>query len=65
MLEINREDFKGTSDKTLEWSKIATFEITLIDRDSNQKVDLTSEAGQALIDSIQLKPNTPQTNKKK
>lgn len=65
MIEINREDFKSTSDKTLEWSKIATFEITLMDRDSNQKVDLTSEAGQALIDSIQLKPNTPQTNKKK
>jgi dienelactone hydrolase len=61
--EISREDFKSTSGKTLEWSKIATFEITLIDRDSNQKIDLTSKAGQALIESIQLKPNTPQINK--
>ena len=51
---IGRDEFKNTDGKMLEWSKIATFEVTLFDRDSNQKIDLTSKAGQALIESIKL-----------
>ncbi len=52
---VNRHDFKSTEGKTLEWSKVATFEVTLVDRDTNEKVMLTSKAGQGFIESIKLK----------
>ena len=57
---ISRNEFKNSDGKTLEWAKVATFEITLIDRDTNQKVMLTSKAGQKHIESIQLKKLTNQ-----
>ncbi|HBV63888.1 MAG TPA: hypothetical protein DEF45_12790 [Rhodopirellula sp.] len=57
---ISRNEFKNPDGKTLEWSKVATFEITLIDRDTNQKVMLTSEAGQKHIEFIKLENGTNQ-----
>ena len=51
---ISRNDFKNPEGKTLEWAKVATFEVTLIDRDTNQKVMLTSKAGQKYLESIKL-----------
>ena len=54
-ITISRNEFRNSDNKTLEWSKIATFEVTLIDRDTNQKIMLTSKAGQKHIESIKLK----------
>lgn len=53
-LLIRREDFKSANNKTLEWSKIATFEVTIIDLESKEKLDLTSPTGQAVLQTIKL-----------
>ncbi len=53
-LLVSREDFKSTENKTLEWSKIATFEVTMIDLENKQKLDLTSQEGPAILQSIKL-----------
>ena len=49
---IRREDFKSSDHKTLEWSKIATFEVTIIDLENKQKLDLTSPMGHAVLQVI-------------
>jgi len=51
---IHREDFRSTDEKMLEWSKIATFEITILDAATKQKIDLTSKAGHAVLQRILL-----------
>ena len=56
---ITRRDFEHQEGKTLEWAKIATFEVTLIDRETNQKVILTSKPGQEFIESINLTKTEP------
>ena len=53
---IGREEFKSPDEKMLEWSKISTFEITLVDEQTKQKVDLTRKAGHAIIQLIKLVP---------
>ena len=53
-ITISRKDFKNVDGKTLEWSKLSTFGITLIDRDNGQKIMLTTRAGQKFIQSIRL-----------
>lgn len=53
-LLIRREDFKSAKNKTLEWSKIATFEVTVIDLESKGKLDLTSPSGHAVLQTIKL-----------
>ena len=53
-ITISRKDFKNVDGKTLEWSKLSTFGITLIDRDNSQKIMLTTRAGQKFIPSIRL-----------
>ena len=51
---IAREDFKGPDGRTLEWSKIATFEITIVDTETRDKLDLTSKEGLTVLLSIKL-----------
>jgi hypothetical protein len=51
---VGREDFKSADGKKLEWSKVATFEITIVDRASRAKLDLTTKDGHAVLRSIQL-----------
>lgn len=51
---IRREDFRSTDKQMLEWSKIATFEITILDETTKQKIDLTSKAGHAILQRILL-----------
>lgn len=51
---IAREDFRSDDGKTLEWSKIATFEITIIDEATRQKLPLSSPEGQAILHRITL-----------
>jgi predicted esterase len=51
---VSREDFKSADSKTLEWSKIATFEITIVDEETKDKLDLTSKAGHEVLQLIKL-----------
>jgi len=51
---IRREDFKSPDSRTLEWSKIATFEVTLIDQETGDRLDLTSDQGHRILKAIQL-----------
>ncbi|WDI41980.1 alpha/beta hydrolase family protein [Bremerella sp. P1] len=51
---IRREDFTSEDSKELEWSKITTFEITLVDLESRSKLDLTSKEGHAVLREIRL-----------
>ena len=51
---VGREDFKSADDKKLEWSKVATLEITIVDRVSRAKLDLTTKDGHAVLRSIKL-----------
>ncbi|MDA7915969.1 dienelactone hydrolase family protein [Verrucomicrobia bacterium] len=51
---INRNDFKGADEKTLEWSKIATFEISIVDEGTKGKVDLTSKEGHTVLQLIKM-----------
>jgi len=53
-LIISAGDFKSADNKKLEWSKIATFEITLIDEKTRGKIDLTSPEGHAILKQIRL-----------
>ncbi len=51
---IGREDFKGAKGKTLEWSKIATFEVTLFDVVTKSKLVLVSGEGAGILKGIEL-----------
>jgi len=52
---LRREDFKGPEGKELEWSKIATFEITIFDAATNQKIALMADNGEQVLQSIELR----------
>ena len=54
VLLIDRSEFKSGDDKTLEWSKIATFTVTIVDTTTRQTVDLTSKEGQLVLQRIEL-----------
>jgi hypothetical protein len=51
---INRKDFKGEKDKELEWAKIATFNITLVDLQKKATVRLTDPASRGILKKIEL-----------
>jgi hypothetical protein len=51
---IGSDEFKSADGKTLEWSKIATFEITILDEETRDKLDLTSKEGHAVLQLIKL-----------
>ena len=53
-LVISAGEFKSADNKKLEWSKIATFEVILIDDASRAKIDLTSPEGHAILKQIRL-----------
>ena len=52
---LRREDFKGPEGKELEWSKIATFEITIFDAATNQKIALMTDNGGKVLQLIELR----------
>ena len=52
---LRREDFKGPEGKELEWSKIATFEITVFDAATNQKIALMTDNGEKVLKLIELR----------
>ena len=54
---VSPEDFKTHDKKTeekLEWEKVVTFTLSIMDMESKQKVDLTSEKRKQLLQSIDL-----------
>jgi dienelactone hydrolase len=51
---IGRDEFKSANGKMLEWSKIATFEVTIVDEQTRGKIDLTSKQGHAVLQLIKL-----------
>jgi predicted esterase len=51
---IDRSEFKSGDDKTLEWSKIATFTVTIVDTTTRQTINLTSKEGQMILQRIKL-----------
>ncbi len=53
-LVISAAEFKSADKKKLDWSKIATFEVTLIDEKTRGKIDLTTSDGHAILKQIRL-----------
>jgi hypothetical protein len=51
---ISRKDFKSADGRTLEWSKIATFDISMVDQETKATLDLTSKQGHAVLQLIKL-----------
>ena len=51
---IRRNDFKNAEGKTVEWSKIATCEITIVHQETQAKLDLTTAAGHEILQKIEL-----------
>ena len=54
---IGREEFKHKDTNratTLEWSKIATFEVTIVDQATQTKLDLASKQGHEILKRIDL-----------
>jgi hypothetical protein len=54
VIRISRNEFKGPESKTLEWSKIATFDVSIVDESTRSNLDLTSAAGQDVLQLIRL-----------
>jgi dienelactone hydrolase len=51
---VTREDFEGPEGKTLEWAKIGTFQVTLVDVQGKTTLELASDKGQEYLQSIRL-----------
>ena len=55
VMTFRRADFKGPEGKELEWSKIATLEITVIDTATNQRIALMADNGEKVLQLIELR----------
>ena len=51
---INRKDFKSEKDKELEWAKIATFNVTLVDHTQRKPIKLTDPETHSILKRIEL-----------
>lgn len=51
---ISREDFEGPEGQTLEWARIATFQVTLVDLETKSTIPLAAGDGQGYLKSIEL-----------
>jgi hypothetical protein len=51
---IDRSEFKSKDGNTLDWSKTATFTITIVDATTRQTVNLTTKEGQAILQRITM-----------
>lgn len=54
VIVIRRDEFEGPTGKTLEWAKIAAFDLTLIDPRTRAKLILDSPQGVAYLKRIEL-----------
>ena len=51
---ISRDEFKSADGKKLEWSKIATLEITIIDEATKARMKLVTEDGNGVLKLIEM-----------
>jgi hypothetical protein len=51
---LEAKDFKSKDKKTLEWSKISTFTISLTDAETKQRIKLGSPEGAQILKRIEL-----------
>ncbi|RZO13451.1 MAG: hypothetical protein EVB09_10475 [Verrucomicrobiaceae bacterium] len=51
---VPKEAFKASSDRKLEWSKVATFQISMIEEQTKQRIDLTSSGKNGYLKSIKF-----------
>jgi len=51
---IAREDFEGSDGKTLEWTKVGTLQVTLVDVQGKTTLELATASGQEYLRSIRL-----------
>lgn len=54
VIRILRDEFKGGKKKTLEWSKITNFDVTLLDQTTKTKLELASDEGRKILQRIEL-----------
>ena len=51
---INRKDFKSEKDVELEWSKVSTFNVTLVDLKQRKALRLTDPKTNSILKRIEL-----------
>ena len=51
---VNRKDFKGEKDKELEWAKVSTFNVTLVDHTQRKAIRLTDPKTHSILKRIEL-----------
>ena len=51
---INRKDFKSEKDNELEWAKVSTFNVTLVDLKQKKTVRLTDPKTHSILKRIEL-----------
>lgn len=51
---VERGDFQGPDGKTLEWAKVGTLQVTLVDVKGRTTLELASKAGQKYLQGIRL-----------
>lgn len=51
---INRKDFKSEKDKVLEWAKVSTFNVTLVDHTQRKAIRLTDPKTHSILKRIEL-----------
>ena len=51
---INRKDFKSEKNLELEWAKISTFNVTLVDLKQKKAVSLTNPKSHSILKRIEL-----------
>ena len=55
---VSKEAFKSSSDRKIEWSKIATMEISMMNMENNQRINLTSSGEDGYLKSIKFTDST-------
>ena len=51
---IPKEAFKSSSDRKIEWSKIATMEVSMMNMENKQRISLTSSGEDGYLKSIKF-----------
>ena len=55
---VPKEAFKTSSDRKIEWSKIATMEISMMNMENKQRINLTSSGEDGYLKSIKFTDST-------
>ena len=55
---VPKEAFKSSSDRKIEWSKIATMEVSMMNMENKQRINLTSSGEDGYLKSIKFTDST-------